>query len=182
MKERLFFALLPDANAITQIGQVRQDLRASYPLATPGIPAQRLHVTLYFVGDFADGVSQEVLDSAHAAAKGITAKEFDLDFDTALSFRSKAAERPLVLCSSSPLNKLQLFRQELAERLRRNGLIGDKAAFTPHITLAYEQCNIPEQVVASRVEWTAREFVLIKSLVGKGHYEVLERWSLHAQS
>lgn len=178
MAERLFFALQPDAGAVTQIKQVSKNLRAKYPISKSDIPAERLHVTLYFVGDFVDAVPHAVLDSACAAANGIIAHDFELSFDQVLSFRSTKAERPLVLTGSSQMSKLQLLRHELAKRLRSNGLTADKAAFTPHITLAYDPCAIPVQKLESPVAWTAHEFVLIKSQIGKSRYEVLARWPL----
>ncbi|RBA24211.1 RNA 2',3'-cyclic phosphodiesterase [Herminiimonas fonticola] len=179
MTESLFFALQPDVAAITQINEVTAALRTQHDLSARFISADRLHVTLHFVGDLA-AISQEQLDSAHAAAAAIKLPAFDVSFDKVLSFRSAKAERPLVLASSSSMNPLQLFRYELGDSLRRRGIPAEKTTFTPHITLSYDEYKVEEEVLVAPVKWTAREFVLIKSFVGKSRYEVLGRWPLGA--
>ncbi|MFC7299437.1 RNA 2',3'-cyclic phosphodiesterase [Herminiimonas aquatilis] len=179
MTESLFFALQPDVTAITQIQQVSAGLCAQHDLSTRFITADRLHVTLHFVGDLA-ALSQDQLEHAHAAAAAIKLPAFELSFDKVLSFRSAKSERPLVLASNASMTALQLFRYELGDQLRRRGVPADKTVFTPHITLAYDKYAVEEQILAVPVKWTAREFVLIKSFVGKSRYEVLGRWPLGA--
>lgn len=179
MTESLFFALQPDVTAITQIQEVTADLCAQHALSTRFISADRLHVTLHFVGDLA-ALSQDQLDNAHAAAAAIKLPALEVSFDKVLSFRSTKTERPLVLASNASMTALQLFRYELGDQLRRRGVPAEKAAFTPHLTLAYDKYAVEEQILAAPVKWTAREFVLIKSFVGKSRYEVLGRWPLGA--
>jgi 2'-5' RNA ligase len=177
--ESLFFALQPDVTAITQINETADVLRMQHKLSGRFITADRLHVTLHFVGD-SSAISPEQLESVHAAAAAIKLPAFDVSFDKALSFRSAKAERPLVLTSSSPMTSLQLFRYELGDQLRRRGIKAEKATFTPHITLSYDEYVLEEQVLAAPIKWTTREFVLIKSFVGKSRYDVLGRWPLGA--
>lgn len=179
MTESLFFALQPDVNAIAQLNEVAAALRVQHPLSARFISADRLHVTLHFVGDFSE-ITQAQLDGAHAAAAAIKLPAFDVSFDKVLSFQSAKAERPLVLTSTSAMTALQLFRYELGDQLRRRGIKAEKAKFTPHITLSYDEYALDEQVLATPIKWAAHEFVLIKSFVGKSRYEILGRWPLGA--
>ena len=87
MTESLFFALQPDVTAITQINEVTAALRIQHDLSARFTSADRLHVTLHFIGDLA-AISQDQFDGAHAAAAAIKSPAFDISFDKVLSFRS----------------------------------------------------------------------------------------------
>ena len=45
------------------------------------------------------------------------------------------------------------------------------------MTLLYDPRYVEAKAVAP-VAWLARDFVLIRSLIGKARYEVLRRWGL----
>jgi 2'-5' RNA ligase len=49
-------------------------------------------------------------------------------------------------------------------------------AFTPHVTLAYGDQQLPEQAIGP-VSWRAADFVLIHSELGRTKYNELGRWS-----
>jgi 2'-5' RNA ligase len=45
------------------------------------------------------------------------------------------------------------------------------------VTLLYDEHRVARQCVEP-IAWTAREFALVRSLLGKSQYEVLARWPL----
>jgi 2'-5' RNA ligase len=49
--------------------------------------------------------------------------------------------------------------------------------FTPHVTLLRDRISVPEQEIEP-ICWTAREFVLVHSLLGQTQHIPLGRWSL----
>ena len=53
-KDRLFFAVLPDADACVQIQRLAQGLRAQHQLQGRTLDAARLHVSLLALGDYPD--------------------------------------------------------------------------------------------------------------------------------
>ena len=89
-----------------------------------------------------------------------------------------AALMPFVLRATEGNAPLHALRDALADRLRGVGL-GRFAAdgFEPHVTLAYDTRLVPTEAVAP-VAWTAREFVLVHSLLGQTRHIPLARWPL----
>ena len=74
--------------------------------------------------------------------------------------------------------KLAVFRQSLGLAMDQAGL-PLKCSFTPHMTVLYDRHPIAEHDIEP-ITWTAKEFVLVNSHVGKSVHEVLGRWSLRA--
>jgi 2'-5' RNA ligase len=83
-----------------------------------------------------------------------------------------------VLCGGAGTAQLAAFRQSLGLAMGDAGL-PVKRSFTPHMTVLYDRHPIAEHAIEP-ITWTAKEFVLINSHVGKGVHEVLGRWSLRA--
>jgi 2'-5' RNA ligase len=81
-----------------------------------------------------------------------------------------------VLSGTDGTRQLTAFREELGEALRGQGL-RVRRGFTPHMTMTYDRHVVAEHVIEP-IRWRAREFVLIRSHVGKGIYDVLGRWPL----
>ncbi|WHO73262.1 2'-5' RNA ligase family protein [Rhizobium sp. BT03] len=50
--------------------------------------------------------------------------------------------------------------------------------FTPHMTLLYDRKAVPPTSLDQPVSWTAREFLLIHSLLGKSEHHIIDRWPL----
>jgi 2'-5' RNA ligase len=86
----------------------------------------------------------------------------------------------LVLLGGAGVAALQRFARDL-----RLALEGTEAAsrherpFTPHVTLLYDAACVDETTVEP-ISWTAREFVLVNSLIGQGKHVTLGRWPLRA--
>ena len=177
--DALFFALVPDAQALGQIGQRVKDFRDKFGLKSEPLATDRFHITLYYLGAYA-GVPQSVAAGAREAAESIRVAPFELVFDRAMSFSGKRGNSPFVLCSSEVPNTLTTLQQTLRAAVGMAGLGKWKQpAFLPHVTLLYDGRRVPEQAVEP-IRWTVSEFVLVHSLLGQSRHEPLARWPLVA--
>lgn len=177
--DRLFFAIYPDAATAARITQLAQQLRAEHGLQGKPLKPERFHVTLHHLGDYA-GLPHDLVAAACGAAAGVAAASFDITFDRVASFTSAPRNRPFVLRGDKGLAALAAFQQSLGEALKKT-VLGRwaKPGFTPHVTLLYDDRSVPEQAVTP-VSWTARELVLVHSLIGQTLHVPLARWPLHA--
>ncbi len=182
LSDRLFFAVLPDAGARQRIGGLLADLRAAYGLQARPVMADRLHVTMGMVGDFA-GIPGNILARAsHAANEAVReVAPFTASFDRALTFSTRSrtsGRRPLVLGGGDGVAGLHALYGALSLALRKAGIPGNPPNFTPHLTLMYDEHTVPEHAVAP-VEWTVHELVLLHSRIGQNlPYAALGRWPL----
>jgi 2'-5' RNA ligase len=177
--DRLFFAVLPDAAALAQAGEITDMLFSAHGLSGKRLAPRRLHVTLHHVGDFA-GLPNDVVTRATAAGEGVRHAPVAIRFDRAGSFVRHHRTLPLVLRGGGQVIPLIAFQQVLGEAMARQGFRHvPMSHYTPHMTLLYDPRYVEARTVAP-VEWASREFVLIRSLIGKAGYEVLGRWALDA--
>jgi 2'-5' RNA ligase len=174
--DRYFFAIFPDAAAADRIARLAATVRGQHGLSSRLQDRERLHLTLHLIGDF-HGMPHDLLDRVRAAAATVQTVMFDLRFDTVASF-ARRRQAPLVLRSASPQPGLLQLRESLLGALRTAGLARDQAAyFVPHVTLLYDDLQLPPQPVEP-VVWTVREFVLVHSFLGQHRYEYLDRFAL----
>lgn len=178
--DRLFFALRPDPQTAARIGALAQQVREASALRGRPLAQERLHVTLVFLGQFPSAA--EPAGIAAAAAESVSAASFELCFERLKSFGSppgrKRRNLPLVLLTedAAPLRAL---RGQLTQAIASTGAFPAAVeGTTPHITLLYDREPVPEQPVPPLC-WTAREFLLVQSLVGKSEHRVLARYALH---
>jgi 2'-5' RNA ligase len=179
----LFFAVYPDANTASGIAKFAQQLRAeagvrsgvhSKPLA-----ANRLHVTLRHLGNFAGGLPADVVEAAKRAAASVSMAPFTVEFDAVASFAKKPRPGPAVLVGEHGVRGLQALHDALEAGLQDLGIEPD-ARFTPHVTLAYGMPWI-ERRPAEPACWNVREFALMHSLLGRTRHIALARWPLMGQ-
>lgn len=175
--DRLFFALFPDAATAGRIASLAAAQCERHGLRGKPLRTDRLHVTLFHLGDRA-GVPEDVVVAASRAAGTLRAAPFAPAFDMVGSFATRRAQKPFVLKAASGNDALRAFHARLGEALRRNGL-GEWARgnFEPHVTLAYDASAVPFEPVPA-IGWTAREFVLVHSLLGRSTHIPLARWEL----
>jgi 2'-5' RNA ligase len=175
--DRLFFALFPDAEAAERIAQCARQLRAEHGLHGTPLKTERFHITLHHLGDYA-GLDQGVVDMASRAAAAVRSLPFFVSFDRAASFSSSPRNRPFVLRGDAGLTDLMVFQRALGLEMTQAGLgRWAKPAYTPHVTLLYDDRAVAEQVV-DPIRWTAGEFVLVHSLIGQTLHIPLARWPL----
>ncbi|HTP40093.1 MAG TPA: RNA 2',3'-cyclic phosphodiesterase [Steroidobacteraceae bacterium] len=175
--DRLFLALRPDAPAAARIRELAQRLRAACGLAGQPLPLDRLHLTLYFLGDHA-GLPPELLAAAETAAGSTRAARFDIRLDSVKSFVGGRGPAPLVLCRQDGSPPLVRLRRQLETAIARTRQFpADSRAFQPHVTLLYDRQRLAPRSVEP-VAWTATEVLLVRSLIGRAQHEVLARYPL----
>lgn len=177
--ERLFFAVHPDAACGARIASLVQALRRPLGLRARAISGERSHVTLAFVGSWAqvpEGLHQQLLQVGEAVAQQ-RVPPFDLAFGQVASFNHRPRSRPIVLLAD-PAGPVGQLHARLAECLGRLGVPFDASRpYTPHLTLMYDDAKVEPQAVEA-VGWRVREFTLMQSLVGRSTHRVLGRWAL----
>ena len=177
--DRLFLAMLPDAEAAARIAALAASECARHGLRGRPLRTDHLHVTLFHLGDW-HGVPADVVAATERAAETLREAPFELAFDEVASFPTRNARKPFVLRASAGNEELRGFRARLAEAFGRNGLAKwARDDFEPHVTLAYDDTVVPARRVET-LAWTAREFVLVHSLVGRGKHTPVARWRLGA--
>ena len=176
--DRLFFAVLPDAAAVAQAIAITDTLYAANGLSGRRLSPRNLHVTLHHVGDYA-GLPAGEVGRAQAAGDSMRHAPVAIRFDKAGSFVRRHRTLPLVLRGGGQVIPLIAFQHGLGEAMARQGFRHlAMSHYTPHMTLLYDPRYVEARAVTA-VEWTARDFVLIRSLIGKAKYEVLGRWALN---
>lgn len=177
LTDRLFFAIFPNADAAAHIARLALQLRGEHGLHGTPLRQERFHVTLHHLGDYA-ALQQDIVAMASQAAAAVALPPFDLAFDRAASFCSTPRNRPFVLRGGDGLAAVMAFQQALGMEMTKAGLgRWAKPAYTPHVTLLYDDRCVAEQA-APTIGWTAHEFVLVHSLIGQSRHVPLARWPL----
>lgn len=177
--DRLFFAIFPDAETIERIDRLRRDLRSKLNLRGRLHDPSRLHITLHHLGDH-PGLREDIVSDARAVAETLQSSAFPVELDRVMSFSRKPRNRPFVLRGSSGLTDLVAFQQALGAAMKKTSLRRwVEQSFTPHVTLLYDDAEVPEQSV-DPIRWTVGDFALVHSLLRQTRHEVLGRWPLGA--
>lgn len=173
--DRLFFAIFPDADTAARIARLARQFCDRHELKGPPLEAERFHITLHHLGDYV-GVPRGTVAAAVESAQAVSTAPFDLVFDRVASFQGRPGNRPLILRGGGGVAALAAFQRDLGVAMTKGGL-GRKAErnFTPHMTLLYDDHEIDEPL-AEPIGWTAREFVLVHSLLGQTRHIPLARW------
>ncbi|HVJ38402.1 MAG TPA: 2'-5' RNA ligase family protein [Stenotrophomonas sp.] len=176
--ESLFFALRPPAAVVQAARSTAEALVAQRPGARL-VSAERLHVTLHYLGQYA-GLPPSLLARAQRAAEHLRIAPFALAFDRVASFGGQRRDLPAVaLGNDSNTAGVHALHRALADALIREQLQGD-ARFTPHITLLYDRDEIAEQPLATPLAWQADALWLLRSVRGERLYREEGCWPLHA--
>ena len=176
--DRLFFALVPDSGAVARIVQCSQHLRRKHGLNGRPIAAERFHITLHFIDDYA-GLPPRIVASVSEAVTSVAIPPFDVMLNRARSFcDNRPLNRPFVLLPSEDIPALDALQRAVGAAMTKANL-GKPAArhFTPHLTLLYDDRCVEEHAIET-IAWTAWEFVLVHSLLGRSRHVPLARWPL----
>jgi 2'-5' RNA ligase len=161
---RLFFALWPPPEAARALADWASGLQGR------GIPAQKIHVTLAFLGEAEP-------QKAIAAARRVEGRAHRLPIETAKYWKHNRIvwagprETPAELKAMVDALHFQLFRAEY---------ILERRPFAAHVTLVRNARPPRELPPLPQVDWPVHEFTLVRSSVdSKGStYEILERFPL----
>lgn len=161
---RLFFALWPPPETARALADWAGGLGGR------AIPAQKIHLTLAFLGEAAP-------EKAAAAARRVQGKAHRLPIEMAKYWKHNKIvwagprETPAELKEMVDSLHFELFRAEY---------ILERRPFAAHVTLV-RAARAPRTLPAlPQVDWPVREFALVRSSVdSKGStYDVLERFPL----
>jgi len=169
----LFFAVLPDEQTAARLIDVQTHLVNRHRLRGKLMEPDRLHVTLRLVGNY-DGLRESVVDEAKRAADSIVMAPFDVAFSHAATLGGEA----FALFRGQGSDALVALGDAIGVAMAKVGLKSSASQFkTPHISLLRAPSRVPEEPVEP-VHWTASEFVLIHSLIGKHEHRIKARWPL----
>jgi RNA 2',3'-cyclic 3'-phosphodiesterase len=178
-EDRVFFEVVPDADAKASIARLGRRVGADCRLGAEPFDLDRLHVSLCFVGMHAD-VTDAVLARAHEAASTVRMRPFVVAFNCMTRFSKGSGKRPLVLIGDDGVGGLTALQHALGAAMQQTGFGRRRSpGYTPHITLMYGALPIGEQMIEP-IRWTVRDFVLIRSVHGERRHIHLDRWPLRA--
>lgn len=168
----LFFAVFPEAGAAGRITALAHRLLESHGLRGRPLAAGRLHVSLHKLGGYA-GLPPSAVAAAVEAAAAVSMRPFTVRFDRGMTFERRHGPGPHVLLGGEGVIGLEALHRLLGSALSRSA----RAGFQPHVTLFYGDRRIAEHPIEP-IDWIVREFVLVRSLVGRSRYQHLARWTL----
>ncbi len=169
--DRLFFALLPDAETAQRITLFARQICDEHSLGGSLMRPDRLHVTLAIVAE-SHGLWDVDIQRARQAAARVSRSTFDVSFDSVTSFG-----RACVLDGGTRLGPLFELQRALGGSMVESGLDDPRRHFRPHMTLLYGR-RLTRAIPAPPITWKAREIVLVHSLVGLTEHRPLGRWPL----
>ena len=179
-RHRLFFALLPDADAQRRIGKVAEDLRNSKTIRGSWGDPSRYHLTLQFLGDFE--TADATIAQAAQAAESVRFPPIDLVLDRVATFGGRFRAPCVLRCRHQTDTVAHALWQLQGDALLIAGLAGDARRYKPHVTIGYGDQALAQPIAIEPIVWRAEEFVLIDSPVGHARHEVIGRWPLLADN
>ncbi len=172
-RDMFYFALLPDRAAAVRAGGILQGIDPAHPRRD----WERLHLTLLYLGRW-DGMPRTLERRAAEAADRLETGRFAVRLDRAGLLGNPPHRPDLVLRNADPLGPLLRFRSALAQAAAMSRLGRRSGGFMPHMTLFYGWTGPFVTRPVEPVEWQARDFVLVRSIVDEGRHEHLARWPL----
>ncbi|WP_051412554.1 2'-5' RNA ligase family protein [Pseudoxanthomonas sp. J35] len=177
----LFLALLPDAATVQALRAAQRALEAGLPPQRgPGVPDERLHLTLHWLGEWPQ-LPELTVDAARAAAASVRQAPFVARLDMADCFGR--GEAVWVLRCAAPPPDLHALYDRLATALVRQRIrLPSTSPFVPHATLRRRaSIRFPARAIPP-VGWPAADFALVHSQRDAAGtvYRVLGRWPLRA--
>jgi 2'-5' RNA ligase len=170
--DRLFFAVLPDDKTVEAICSARRKLCERTGLSGTEVLPEHLHVPLWHVGDDVVPPTSEEIDALVRRARAVEIQPFRIAFTHARSLSRGA----FVLCGGKCTAHLETLSIRLRDALMRPGM-EKKRPSMPHMTLLRSETILPPRQVRP-TSWTAREIVLVHSLLGKSIHRHVGRLPL----
>lgn len=175
------FALLPDAGVRAQFVALGDRLQRTHRIGGTLIAADTLRLDLCPMGR-PERLAYSAEQAMLAAGAAVTLAGFKLTFDSATRLRTHAAQFPLVLTASAAGTAAALeLRKALAAAQAAVGLqVIAVTGFSAYVALMQgDTVNAAEELI-NPIDWTVREFVLIRHFFGGLRHEVIARWPLAA--
>jgi RNA 2',3'-cyclic 3'-phosphodiesterase len=164
---RLFIALWP-ADAVRD-AIVQWQAQWQWPERASIVRAERLHVTLHFLGDVP---SFRVADLQYVLQR-VPTPVFQMHFGRAEMWPHGTA----VLRPDSPPTVLRALQARIGLALGEIALPVESRTFRPHVTLARRASAAVAPEQPAEIDWPAADgFVLVQTLPGGRGYEILDRF------
>lgn len=166
-RRRLFFALLPDEELRMRLTAALRPILAGLP--GRAVAAERLHITLLFLGEPAP----ETLPCIEVAAARVRGERFTLMLDRIAWWRHAG----VLWLGPQPSAPLAALHTALAGEIAGCAIPLEARPYRPHLTLMRRLRRPPEplpQVVPLR--WEVRDWVLMEST--PAGYRALGNWPL----
>ncbi|MGQ0529740.1 MAG: RNA 2',3'-cyclic phosphodiesterase [Panacagrimonas sp.] len=175
--DRLFFALLPDADTRSDLAEAATYLRHKLRPTGRWIGAHRYHLTLHFLGAYPalpEALTRRALD----AAATVRSPQFKLQMDRAGSFGNRAI--PWWLGPEHAPAELKQLWRAIRDALQAHSVPYDtKLRLAPHVTVLRDAAQLLPPTPVPEVEWKVDTFALIHSHLGEtSAYRVLGTWNL----
>jgi 2'-5' RNA ligase len=167
---RLFFALWPGEEVRARLARWSRELRAS--CGGRPVPAQRLHMTLAFLGS----LEAERIAEAERAASEVVARAMSLVLDQPGYWKHN---RIVWAGASAPPPALEGLVLELRGALARSRIAFDPKPFAAHVTLLRDARKPRAMPVLEPIRWEVEGFALLRSQL-EGGYEILSSWKAAA--
>jgi 2'-5' RNA ligase len=162
---RLFIALWPTDEVRAAIAHWQASWQ--WPEKAAVVKADRLHVTLHFLGNLAP---QRILDLKYVLDK-VVAQPFALQFGRGDIWQHGIA----VLRPENSPTALRALHARIGLALGQIGLPTEDRAYRPHVTLARRATGAKPPPQPAQVTWVSTgRFVLVQTLGGGRGYQVLE--------
>ena len=168
---RLFFAVVPDADARTAVARVVDTLRHAHGEGG-WVAAEKWHETIVFLGGW-EAFPADVAARAAAAAASMRESAPTVVLDRLGDF--DGGRRPWYLGCSGP-GGVDALAAAVRARLAGAGLAFDTRPFVPHLTVRRARGRAPAGPIAP-IAWTAGDFVLFHSAPDAPAYRVLARFA-----
>lgn len=168
---RVFFALWPGPAVRHALAQRAVQARAE--CGGRAIPAEKIHLTLVFVG----AVERARIDALLSCAAELERTPFELDLSRLGYWRqSRIVWAGAATCPPA----LRALVAVLSHKLEGLGLRFDARPYVPHVTLVRDARKAPQSVSAQPLSWHCKELVLVESVAAAraSRYDILARWPL----
>lgn len=172
-RARVFFALWPDDAVRAHLALCAREARAQ--CGGRQITTEKIHLTLFFVGD----VERGRIPVLEALASKIRAAPFELEVNTLGYWRHNRLVWAGTTRASDALSELV---SRLSQALAGVDIHEEERRYVPHVTLVRNAVRAPQNPVVSGFAWRVREFVLVESMstADPGRYDIIRRWPLVA--
>ena len=168
-KQRVFFALWPDASVREQIAVAAAAVITNAQQRV--VPVDNYHLTIAFIGALSPAAVPDIITSAHS----VRFAPFELVLQQAGYWqRSRIAWLAPAGCPQS----LATLVDDLWNKLAGLGLMLDSRQFRPHLTLARDADEVASVQLVPALRWHVQSFALLESTPGSAGpvYTVLEEF------
>jgi len=173
--DRLFFAVLPDAETVDAICTARLKLCEKTGFSGSDVPPQQLHLPLLRVADYVVPPKAEDVDAILREADTVEMTPFRVSFGGVKS----VARGALVLTAGRGGAMLEKLSSRLRDALTSPGR-ESRRAVPPYMTLMKSDAILRARRLEP-IAWTVREVVLVHSLLGKATHRVVGRLPLRGR-